>query len=127
MTLLIRRTVRTILAAYVLVWFTMVVPSHTRGVVTIPGAAAVGAVAAGSSSCCHATAPTNPDDRTPTKEQQKRCAVCFVASMISTPVVYAIDLRPGDHVANASNRAESQLRSHDFPAPFWPTGPPAAL
>jgi hypothetical protein len=116
------RSARLILAAYVLVWFTMFVPSHTRGVVTVPGAKQDSLSATGSHSCC----PSGKSDK-PTKEQRKQCAVCFVASALSTPIVYVVQMRPIDCIGVASIHPDAQVLSNDFPAPYWPTGPPAAL
>jgi hypothetical protein len=118
------RAFRSILAAYVLVWFTMVVPAHTRGVVVMPGAEKFVAQAdAADSSCCH-----GPKDASkPTKAQQKHCAVCFVASALSTPVVYVIRLDPSDCIGPVASLAAAQVHSNEFPAPYWPTGPPATL
>lgn len=106
---------------YVLVWFTMVLPSHTRGVVRVPGTDS--SVAA---SCCHSPTPAK-DQQKPTKEQEKRCAVCFFGSTISTPIVYVVEMRPIDRIGIAADVATSQVLSAEFPRPYWPTGPPAAL
>ena len=116
------RQFRAILSAYVLVWFTMVVPSHTRGVVTVPGSDSRSISSTSASSCCH---PQKSDK--PTKEQRKRCAVCFVASALSTPVAYVTEMRPIDCIGIARPVCEAQVLSEDFPRPYWPTGPPAAL
>jgi hypothetical protein len=116
------RKFRFILAAYVLVWFTMFVPSHTRGVVTMPGAKPDSVSASNAHSCC----PSEKTDK-PTKEQRKRCAVCFVASALSTPIVYIVQMRPIDCIGVASIHSNAQVLSDEFPAPYWPTGPPAAL
>jgi hypothetical protein len=96
----------------------MFVPAHTRGVVTVPGNGA--SIEAGTS-CCH------PKRAKPTMEQQRRCAVCFVAAAVSTPVVVIVELRPIDRIDIVACFANAQVLSEQFTTPYWPTGPPAAL
>src|SRR5687767_5270002 len=100
----------------------MFVPSHTRGVVTLPGTKMQSLSTNDSSSCCH-----SKESDKPTREQRKRCAVCFVASALSTPTVYVMQMRPIECIGIASIRSDAQVLTHEFPAPFWPTGPPASL
>jgi hypothetical protein len=117
------RPVRAILALYVLVWFHVVVPTHTRGVVTMPGTGDSHPTSTGSS-CCGEPSTGGPK-HTPNPDQQRRCAVCFVASTYTVPVVYTLDLQPADLVEQLSLSAAAQVCSLDYPAPYWPTGPPA--
>ena len=113
---------RGILAIYVLLWFNVVVPGHTRGMLTMPGGK--GSEKSGVESCCSSRSAGPNKDHKPTREQQRRCAVCYVAATYSVPVVLAIDLRPAERVAIANVAALAQVRSIEFPAPYWPIGPP---
>jgi hypothetical protein len=111
-------------ALYVLAWFGVVVPGHTRGMLTMPGGAGDSPSVRGS--CC-AASPEPEQPCKPTRDQQRRCAVCYVAANYTVPVVHAFDLDPADWVAITNVAAQAQLESLDFPAPYWPVGPPACM
>jgi hypothetical protein len=83
------------------------------------------AVVAKQSACCSTAASRATGKPSPTPDQQRRCAVCFVASTYSVPVVYTVDLQPAERLEQSSLAAVPQVCSLDFPTPFWPTGPPA--
>jgi hypothetical protein len=50
-----------------------------------------------------------------------------VAAAVSTPVVVIVELRPIDRIDIVARFANAQVLSEQFPTPYWPTGPPAAL
>jgi len=118
------RWFRLILALYVFVWFNVVVPGHTRGIVTVPGSEP-NAKSVQTDSCC-STGKTPTKDGKPTPDQQKRCGVCFVAATYTVPVIHRffVDLLELTSIVN--DRATSQLLRLRFPTPFWPIGPPAS-
>lgn len=70
----------------------VVVPVHTRGVVTVPGTGPDGTqVRYARTGCCTAhRSPAGDGDRdnTPPPERQSRCAVCFFAASLSTPPAF---------------------------------------
>lgn len=117
---------RIILSGYVLVWLTFVVPGHTRGKITIPGADSI-SVSLQQDSCCSVKSPPSSSDHTPTQDERKRCAVCYaVACFMPAPplVVYSTPLAL---IELSHDRAAAQVSSVSFPAPFWPTAPPTPL
>ena len=118
------RFARAILALYVLVWFTVVVPGHTRGILTMPGEPQA---QSGAAACCASTSTDSNKNKKPTPDQQRRCAVCFVAANYTVPVVFTFDPEPAECVAVANLAALAQVFSIDFPTPFWPVGPPGLL
>jgi hypothetical protein len=46
--------------------------------------------------------------------------------MYSLPTVYVVDLKPLDLVQTLNQHRAETIVSFDFPAPYWPTGPPIA-
>lgn len=111
------RLTRVALIFYVLVWFNVIVPGHTRGVITLPA----GDASMSAGGCC----PTKLPGQKPTPAEQKRCAICFVAATYTLPPVFTINLEPGESLGTHVAVVLRQVRFLDYPAPFWPVGPPA--
>lgn len=82
------RVLRISVLAFVSVWFTLVVPAHSRGTVHLPGRdSAAGAAGDSCGSCCPKTAtPAQDTDsdhpRRPT-DPVRCCAVCQLAMKLS--------------------------------------------
>ena len=117
------RFLRLILGFYVFVWFNLVVPGHTRGIITIPGKGQETSLE--SSSCC-STKPVKTKDGKPTPAQQRQCAVCYVAATYTIPVVHTFHIDLLGLIQILHDRAISQLLVREYPTPFWPIGPPAS-
>jgi hypothetical protein len=64
------------LIAFQIVWLNVILPGHTRGIVTLPDGS-------GSmhGSCCP-TAPAGKQDQ-PTERDKQNCAVCFFAARVT--------------------------------------------
>jgi len=71
-------------------WFGVFVPSHERGRIPVPGAAAPPQ----SDGCCSAVSACLPGDRSsnparqdapPTDKPVQRCAVCYIVATLQTP------------------------------------------
>lgn len=124
-------TLRTILALYVLVWFNVIVPAHTRGVITLnPRGASADAAprldARPVGCCATSTAPSRDANGRPAPAKSKGvCAVCFVASTYSPAEAVSIDLCPSDWVETAAIRGIESIDLTDLPLTLYPTGPPA--
>lgn len=113
------KLLRLILACYVFAFFAIIVPGHTRGIVTVAGSqAGIG--------CCASDASSGPTDG-PTPTQRANCAVCHIAAMYTVPPVYVFYVEPLDRVEALNDFAVPQLFSLIFPTPFWPVGPPAIV
>jgi hypothetical protein len=117
------RFLRAILAFYVPAWFNVVVPGHTRGVITMPGANEQSCHA---SSCCSSDS-SDSSDKKPSPDERRRCAVCYVAASYTFPVVHIFHLAPSELLTVSNVTAHAQVESIDFPAPYWPVGPPSLL
>jgi hypothetical protein len=65
-------------------WLNIVLPGHTRGMITVPGTPPAGSV---SDDCC----ATHSDSKQPTPDQQKHCAICNFAIGLFTPPVVNYD------------------------------------
>lgn len=115
------KAIRLILGLYVLAWFTFVVPGHTRGIISLPGA--------GQSVKCCATDSgdeSNSQSTCPTPASPSSCAICFFAASYSLPPVYVFYVEPLELIQTLNDHAIAQLLSLDFPTPYWPVGPPAS-
>lgn len=109
-------------------WLNVIVPGHTRGMITMPGSAASSAErAAVADSCCGVPADDSPDDDNgqPTPQQRRSCAVCHVAAGFTPPPVFWIDLQPGTNSVQAVFPVLTQVAARHIPLPYFPSGPPA--
>jgi hypothetical protein len=117
---------RAILALYVLVWFNVVVPAHTRGMITLqPG---TGETIASSSCCSSEAASSDPADPSQPAKPKSRgpCAVCYVAATYTTIAPFVFDFTPGARVDQSIPLAERDLRARGVELAIYPTGPPRA-
>src|SRR5690349_10527637 len=67
------------------VWLNVVLPGHTRGIVTVDGR---------SHACCAVSHPSKPHAPAPTPSDASRCAICYFAAGCDAPTIITIDLRP---------------------------------
>lgn len=98
-------------------------PVHTRGSITLNGASSCtnDAAAKETRSCCS----SKKDSHIPTSEDRKCCAVCYVGSMYTPVDPITLELVLRESLELSHDQAVAQVRSLDFPTPFWPVGPPA--
>jgi hypothetical protein len=107
------------LILFQLVWLNVVLPGHTRGLVT------VGQPCESPARCC-AQKSKVPGSKSPTPDQQKRCAICAFAAALSTPPVINISLELRDvarsvRISKPASIASPDLcRSHRERAPPQP-------
>jgi hypothetical protein len=91
------RVTSVFLLAFQAFFLNIVVPGHTRGVITLTGrsdAGGAGAASMSGSSCCHTEARKAPEDssrKAPTPKDRAECAVCHIAARVTTATT--IDLR----------------------------------
>jgi hypothetical protein len=129
------RAFRVAMLVFQAVWLNAILPGHTRGIVTLPGAAddcascaSVAPRAAGG--CC---ATEGGDGRAPREKdpvppgRAGRCAICHFAARLTIPPV--VDLRPPALEPAAVRPAQLSLRcvALRFPPPYDACGPPAAV
>jgi hypothetical protein len=118
-------TFRTILALYVLVWFTAVVPAHTRGIVSLRTGADDGASHV--DGCCAGASERAPDGTSSPDRSSKSkstCAVCYVAATYASSAPLVIDLAPGGEVTAWLQVPRAGI-PHSRPLmTYFPTGPP---
>jgi hypothetical protein len=95
---MLRRAALIFLLAFQSFWLAVVLPGHTRGVITVPGFKPVATAAcheerdAGAPSCCSHTGGQRARKAPVDPSRAAHCAICFFAARLSLPV--AIDLRP---------------------------------
>lgn len=76
------------------VWLNLILPGHTRGVVSLPGCASGASVKQGESAgCCTGPARHGPSDAPPKPtDSAARCAVCAFAARLTLPPVIDLTL-----------------------------------
>ena len=90
---MIRRPGILALLVFQALWLNVIVPGHTRGVVTLPGYEPASCHTNAPGGCCPGRAETqSSDDPTPGDGRAANCAVCFYAVRLTIPP--AIDLTP---------------------------------
>ena len=117
-------------------WLNVVLPGHTRGAITLPGAATParaeverGGAANVAHACC--SVPRSHDD-VPAREQapkpgdRARCAICYFATGLSVPP--AIDLAPAPRCAVdlLPVPPPDVVLVRDFPPAYHGRAPPTA-
>jgi hypothetical protein len=119
----IRRAGIIALLVFQAVWLNVILPGHTRGVITVPGAE----TDARHTCCAAPQAQHTPNDNPPpAKNRAGNCAVCFFAARLSLPTV--VDLTPAP-LGLAEVRPVPQpdtAVSVEFPAVYQGRAPPAA-
>lgn len=107
------------LILFQVLFLNLFVPGHTRGAITL-AENCDGKVA----SCCEMKKTKDPK-HVPTPEERRCCAVCYLASTYVPidPIVVFFDFR--ELIRQSHELAVAQVRSLDYPAPFWPVGPPS--
>jgi hypothetical protein len=114
------KALRAILCFYVVVWFNLVVPGHTRGIVSLPATCEFKQ----STSCC-AAEKSQPSKNQPTPLQKKNCAVCYVAATYTAVAWFTIDLAPFGDVIALHRDVAAPVPTVEFPLTHYATGPPA--
>jgi hypothetical protein len=71
------------------IWLNVILPGHTRGVVTLPGTERPQTRAAREGCCAR---KKSKDPAPESSSRASRCAICFFAMRLTTPPV--VDLRP---------------------------------
>jgi hypothetical protein len=100
------------------VWLNIVLPGHTRGIVTVGDHCGV-------ASCC-ANKPAKSGDKSPTPDQQKRCAICAFAAALSTPPAIDASLDLLGVGRTMQNVVPISAPSPDLPSANRERAPPVA-
>jgi hypothetical protein len=67
---------------------------------------------------------TVPKGKTPTEDQKRHCAICYMAMGQTVPTVYIVDLSISGRMIERLRTTTPQLTIVDFGFPFYPVGPP---
>jgi hypothetical protein len=85
----LKRPARFALLLFQAIWFNVIVPGHTRGIVQLPGSTSVQSCP----SCCCETSPgTNNSKSTPPANRTGNCAICFFAAHLTIPPTIDLSL-----------------------------------
>jgi hypothetical protein len=89
-----RRALCLSLLLFQAIWLNVIVPGHTRGVVSLPGCAACdssrSSLAFSPAACCGASRATDSNHH-PVRDPASNCAICYFATVSVPP---AIDFTP---------------------------------
>ena len=120
--------------AWQALWLNVVLPGHTRGAITLPGAADrsgadVSCDAEAAHACC--SAPASRDDagdgpRVPTPGERARCAICYFATGLSIPPAVELAPTPLGTIALLPVPAPDLAPASDFPPTYRGRAPPTA-
>jgi len=109
------RPARIALLIFQALWLNVIVPGHTRGIVTLPGApcsdGACSANAGATDACC---LPSGPSKQPAHNQRASYCAICAFSARLSPPPVIDLTLPP-----------LSFLRTAPIPAPELQPGVPS--
>jgi hypothetical protein len=79
------RAARILLIAFQVLFLNVVLPGHTRGVITLSGKSSSAGAA-----CCHSKHGDSPAK--PSERDKAECAVCFFAARVTPPPVVDLGL-----------------------------------
>jgi hypothetical protein len=102
-------------------WLNVILPGHTRGIITLPGAACPDL----GSSCCARSKATQQNGPAKPNRRPGACAVCFFAARLATPDVVDLTPPPLGLVAVLDVPAVQSMPRAAMPLAFDSRGPPA--
>jgi hypothetical protein len=122
-----RRAFAIFLALFQAFWLNVVIPGHTRGVVTVPGWDRESQREVSTAHGCCAAPGEKSEDGSPTSGDRAHCAVCFFAAKLSTPPVIDYTLPPLAALEIAPVAQPHVAAYVSPPLSFDSRGPPADL
>jgi hypothetical protein len=112
---------RIALVLFQALWLNVILPGHTRGIITLPGTAC----ADGPSSCCLRKAHVKSHLPAKPAPRPGSCAVCFFAARLSTPDFIDLTPPPLGLLTTASIPPSQSLYPPSLVLAFDSRGPPA--
>jgi hypothetical protein len=114
-----RRLISTFLAAYLFVWFGIVIPAHRKGIVVIGSASPAG-------DCCCCCAAKNPDNSKTPAKPASQCEICNFAAHVTFAPPVDLSISPLGLLARAIPIAEKQIVWRTVLATYDGRAPPFA-
>lgn len=115
---------RWLLIGWQVFWLAVFVPGHTRGAITLPGEQSPRCYVDSSpgGGCCGAN---KSDKGSPSPDDRRRCAVCYLVKGYINPVIDTFELTLTERTIEAVILWRAQVRRVAFDFPYYPVGPPA--
>mgnify|MGYP006983103404 CR=1 FL=1 len=123
---------------FVLLWFAVIAPGHTRGTIKLAGPDACCAPAVESKpapvmdSCCVMPASESAKDSHCSDEEQPKptdpascCAICYFNATLQVTAPYQLTLLAGDVIAQLTPLAPATIQAHHHFEALSRRGPPA--
>jgi hypothetical protein len=105
------------------IWFAILLPSHARGMITLPGSDA--AAGPTRSSCCQSHDGKHSQGA-PSDDRAGRCAICFFAARITPPPVVDFTLPPHSFLFCLNVIDSSRCDQRQLQVGFDTRAPPVA-
>lgn len=117
------------LIVFLFLWLNVVLPGHTRGMITVPGSSPT-AQAETPDACCSVGGKKTPDPakaptEAPTQDEKRRCAVCFFAAALDLPPVVTFDHSPRGLLAVLPLAEHEHVESLLVLRPYHGRAPPS--
>jgi hypothetical protein len=117
------------------IWLNVVLPGHTRGIVTLAGASCSACAtqagddagrAAANKHCCSASPASHQARHDPTPRQKANCAICaFAARITPPPPISVIPQHAGPAIALTPPLRQAAVSLELIPT-YYGNGPPPA-
>ena len=119
------RAARIFLIAFQVLFLNVIVPGHTRGIVTMSGRSSAAGVEASNAGggCCRTHGGPR---RTPSDKDRAECAICFFAARVTPPPVVDFHLTFFALLAAAPVPPPVEVITADVPLTYLGRAPPAA-
>jgi hypothetical protein len=120
----IGRAGRIFLIVFQVVFLNVIVPGHTRGIITLSGrSSVVGLEDLGGGGCCR---KGEGPAKSPTDKDRAECAICFLAARITPPAVVDLRLTSLGLLEVMPPVAPAAVITPDLPLTYHGRAPPAA-
>jgi hypothetical protein len=121
-----RRPTAMLVLVFQAFFLNIVVPGHTRGIITITGRSTVSGLGDfGCGACCQSHSPGD-SKQAPTSKDRANCAICFLAAHYTPPPVIDFRLTLFGLAAILPFPKPLAVQPAEFPPTYYACGPPQA-
>jgi hypothetical protein len=110
-----------VLAAFWTLWMNVLLPGHTRGLITVAG---YQEGAAAKACCMDEEGAGEKKSQGPSKERVANCALCAFAAHLTTPPVLDLVARPGDLLCLLPEPRVEGVTTLELVLAYMERGPP---
>jgi hypothetical protein len=116
-----------LLLIYQAFFFNVVIPGHTRGIITLGGESKVAGPQALGYVCGCPPVQKSDHEKCPTPKDRSQCAICYIAARLTTSAVIDVHLDKLCLLEQLPPPAPESAVSSGFVFTYYACGPPPAM